>query len=323
MTQKRVTEGVKLDRETEALVHWASSPSSTPIWELPPEAARQDYARALAKTEIAPPPIELASDLAIPGPSGALRLRRYLPRGWPRASGAGAILFVHGGGCVLGDLETHDVFCRTLCHDTDTVVFSLDYRLAPEHPFPAAVEDTVAALTWLLETASEQGLDPERIAVAGDSAGGGLVAVALHETKGKLAAPVRAQALIYPALDLRGRQPSRKQLSGQFPIPEEIIQWFFGHYFGEAWPITDPRAIPALYQDYTGLPRALVLTASHDPLRDEGAEYAQRLEAAAVAVDYECREGTIHGFMNMGRMLRSAHRWGRNRIASWLAERLA
>jgi acetyl esterase len=201
-------------------------------------------------------------------------------------------------------------------------VFSLDYRLAPEHPFPAAVEDTVAALTWLSREAAKMGLDPERIAIAGDSAGGGLAAVALHETKRQLAAPVRAQALIYPALDLRGRLPSRKDLAQHFPIPFDMIQWFFNHYFGIAWPFTDPRAIPALYEDYSGLPPALIITAGHDPLRDEGAEYAETLAAAGVPVEYACREGSIHGFMNMGRVLRSAHGWARQRLAAWLAERL-
>ena len=162
----------------------------------------------------------------------------------------------------------------------------------------------------------------KRTAVAGDSAGGGLAAVALHETRGRLAAPVRAQALIYPALDLRGRLPSRKALAEQFPIPREMIEWFFNHYFGNAWPIADPRAIPALYEDYTGLPPALIITAGHDPLRDEAAEYAGRLAASGVEVDYECFEGTIHGFMNMGRVLRGAHRRGRERLAAWLGERL-
>ena len=221
---------------------------------------------------------------------------------------------MHGGGCVLGDIGTHDIFCRALCHDTGATVFSLDYRLAPEHPFPAAVEDTVAALQWLSREAEAMGLDASRIAVAGDSAGGGLAAVALHETKGELAAPVRAQALIYPALDLRGRLPSRKVLAEQFPIPREMIGWFFDRYFGLAWPFTDPRAIPSLYEDYSGLPPALIVTAGHDPLRDEGQEYAMRLADAGVPVEYDCREGTIHGFMNMGRVLR-----GR----AWLGPRTA
>ena len=312
---------MKLDRETEALLYWASSATATPLWTLSPEAAREDYRRTLSKTEIAPPAIGKTSDRAIPGPAGKMRIRRYLPPDRGREAEA-AILFMHGGGCVIGDLETHDIFCRALCHDTGATVFSLDYRLAPEHPFPAAVEDTVAALIWLSRQAVTLGLDPQRIAISGDSAGAGLAAVALHETKGQLAAPVRAQALIYPALDLRGRLPSRTALAQHFPIPHDMIHWFFDHYFGTAWPFTDPRAIPSLYQDYAGLPPALIITAGHDPLRDEGAEYAETLAAAGVPVTYECREGTIHGFMNMGRVLRGAHGWARQRLATWLVERL-
>ena len=311
---------MKLDRETEALLYWASHSNATPLWQLAPRAAREEYRRGLAKTEIAPPPVAAARNLAVAGPSGLLRVRRYDPEG---GGGGAAILFIHGGGCVLGDVETHDVLCRTLCHDTGASVFSLDYRLAPEHPFPAAVEDSVAALSWLMHDAEQLGLDPARIAVAGDSAGGGLAAVALHETKDRLAARVRGQVLIYPALDLRGRLPSRKELADHFPIPRDMIEWFFDHYFGLAWPLTDPRAIPALYEDYAGLPPALILTAGHDPLRDEGAEYAERLAAAGVPVDYECCRGTIHGFMNMGRVLRHAHAHARKRIADWLKARLA
>jgi acetyl esterase len=312
---------LKLDRETAALLHWVSSATAPPLWSLTPEAAREEYRRTLAKTEIAPPEIGLARDLAVPGPVGPMHMRKYDPAG-PRSADNAVILFIHGGGCVFGDIETHDVLCRMLCHDTRATVFSLDYRLAPEHPFPAAVEDTVAALTWLSHEAAILGVDPKRIAVAGDSAGGGLAAVALHETKGRLAAPVRAQVLIYPALDLRGRLPSRIERADQFPIPYHLIQWFFGHYFGVAWPLTDPRAIPSLYEDYTGLPPALIITAGHDPLRDEGAEYAETLAAASVPVEYECCEGTIHGFMNMGRLLRTAHGRTRQRIAAWLAARL-
>src|SRR5262249_20538833 len=190
------------------------------------------------------------------------------------------------GGCrVRGDVEPHDVLCRTLCHDARATVLALDYRLAPEHPFPAAVEDTVAALAWLSHEAPALGVDPNRIAIAGDSAGGGLAAVGLHENKSSLAAPGRARAPISPARGLGGRLPSRKELADHFPIPQDMIQWFFGHYFGLAWPTTDPRAIPSLYEDYTGLPPALILTAGHDPLRDEGAEYAETLAAAGVPVD--------------------------------------
>jgi acetyl esterase len=312
---------LKLDRETEALLHWVSSATAPPLWSLSPAVARAEYRRMLFKTEIAPPEIGAASDLAVPSDAGPLQVRKYVPA-QAEAAAEAAVLFIHGGGCVLGDINTHDVLCRTLCHDTRATVISLDYRLSPEHPFPAAVEDTVSALTWLSHEAFALGLDPERIAIAGDSAGGGLAAVALQETKGSLAAAVRAQALIYPALDLRGRLPSRKHFANQFPVPREMIDWFFDQCFGPARPFTDPRANPSFYEDYTGLPPALIITAGHDPLRDEGAEHAERLIAAGVPVEYECCEGTIHGFMNMGRVLRAAHTRARQRIAAWLAERL-
>jgi acetyl esterase len=312
---------LNLDRETEALLHWVSSAKATPLWSLGPDAAREEYRRTLAKTEIASPEIGEKHDFAVQGPAGSMPVRKYTPV----AANPGfrpAILFIHGGGCVLGDIETHDVLCRTLCHDTRATVLSLDYRLAPEHPFPAAVEDTVATLLWLSHEAEALGIDAQRIAIAGDSAGAGLAAVALHETKERLAAPVRAQALIYPALDLRGRLPSRHDLAHHFPIPREMIHWFFHHYFGLAWPLTDPRAIPALYEDYSGLPPALIITAGYDPLRDEGAEYAETLAVAGVPVEYVCFEGTIHGFMNMGRVLRIAHGRARKRLAAFLVERL-
>jgi len=308
---------VALDRETQALLHWVYSSSTKPLWQLDYESAREEYRRSVAKTEVEPPEIGSATDFEVPGFAAPVRMRKYQPL---QPNGA-SILFFHGGGGVLGDMDTHDTLCRTLSHDNDATVFSVAYRLAPEHPFPAAVYDGIAALQWLSREAGNMSLDPTRIAVAGDSAGGSLAAVALHETKGQLKAPAAAQLLIYPALDLRARQPSRKELAHQFPIPEEMLHWFFNHYFGTAWPISDPRAIPALYEDYSGLPPTLIITAGYDPFRDEGVEYAKRLEAAGVPVEYECYEGTVHGFMNMGRILRVAHATTRQRIRTWLLER--
>jgi acetyl esterase len=237
-----------------------------------------------------------------------------------RPDDAPRLMHLHGGSYCLGSAFGYRPLAGALALAADAGVLVPDYRLAPEHPFPAAVEDTVAALMWLSHVAGD--IDPTRIAVAGDSAGGGLAAVALHETKGELAAPARAQVLIYPALDLRGRMPSRTELADHFPIPREMIGWFFDHYFGSAWPFTDPRAIPSLYEDYTGLPPALIITAGHDPLRDEGEDYGKTLAAAGVPVEYECCEGTIHGFMNMGRVLRSAHGRARKRLAEWLVAQL-
>ena len=154
-------DNLKLDRETEALIYWSSSSTATPLWQLSPAEARAEYRRTLSKTEIAPPDIGEVGDFAVPGPAGPMRVRKYAPAASGREAEA-AILFMHGGGCVIGDLETHDIFCRALCHDTGATVLSLDYRLAPEHPFPATVEDTVAALTWLSHAAASLGLDAKR-----------------------------------------------------------------------------------------------------------------------------------------------------------------
>lgn len=309
---------MKLDRETEALLYWVSSSTTKPLWQMDHKSAREVYRRSISKTDVGPILIGAVRDFVISGAAGSIPLREYVA---PKPSGA-AILFFHGGGGVLGDIGTHDTLCRALCVDTGAHVFSVDYRLAPEHPFPAAVNDGVAALEWLTAAARDLGIDPARIAVAGDSAGGSLAAVALHETKGRLVAPVAAQLLIYPALDLRAKQPSRKDLVDQFPIPEDMLYWFFNHYFGTAWPIADPRAIPALYEDDSGLPPTLILTAGFDPFRDEGVEHAERLAAAGVPVEYVCYEGTVHGFMNMGRMLRAAYQSMRQRMSIWLKEQL-
>lgn len=315
-----------LDRETEALLHWISTNDVTRVSSLSPEAARQQYRENTLNTDIVAPPIGETMDFSIEGPLGPIPIRRYEPESLAGAGGGSAkpgILFLHGGGCVIGDLETHDTLCRTICHDSGAVLFSVDYRLAPEHLFPAAVDDGVAALQWLSDNAAEQGIDPTRIAIAGDSAGGGIAAVGLHECHDKLRHSVKAQVLIYPVLDLRARLPSRKLFADTFPIPEDVILWFFNHYFGTAWPCTDPRAIPLLYPKFDHLPPTLIITAGYDPLRDEAAEYADILSKANVPVIYECCEGTVHGFMTMGKLLRDAHSRSRLKIADFLTEHLA
>jgi acetyl esterase len=314
---------VPLDRETKALLNWVSNSPSGSVSTFDLETMRVEYKRTLAKTDVDPPPIANVADRVIDGLGGPLTLRVYTPNPSDGTALRPGLLVLHGGGCVVGDLETHDTLCRTFCSDVDAVVISVDYRLAPEHPFPAAVEDTVASLRWLSANAAELGVDATRLGIAGDSAGAGLAAVALHECRGELSAPVRAQVLIYPALDLRARLPSRRQFANVFPLPADMIEWFHDQYFGLAWPRIDPRAIPMLYSDYSGLPPTLVITAGADPLRDEGIEYAERLAAAGVPVTYECCEGTIHGFMKMGRILRTAYRKGRGKIVDFLVDALA
>ncbi len=322
---------MRMDRETEALLYWVSKSKSRSLSALTPEAARNEYRRTLAKTDMDPAPVSSVFDFNIPSSGGELMLRGYIPssgnisakrmqkcpyRCYP------GVLFFHGGGCVLGDLNTHDVLCRTLCNDAQAIVVSVDYRLAPEHRFPAAVEDAVASLKWLSLNAEDLGIDPERIAIAGDSAGGGLAAVAVHECKNDVNLSLRAQVLIYPALDLRARLPSCQMFADVFPIPTDLITWFHNHYFGSAWPCDDPRAMPLLYGDYERLPSTLIIAAGIDSLRDEAAEYAEKLIAAGVPVEYICEEGTVHGFMNMARILRQAYHRSRSKISDFLIERL-
>ena len=171
---------MKLDRETEALLFWVSLSTTNPLWRMSHEKARAEYRRSISKTEL--PLIEVGStrDFEVAGPESPIPIREYVAS---NPSGAG-ILFFHGGGGVLGNIDTHDNLCRALCIDTGAAVYSVDYRLAPEHPFPAAVYDGVAALEWLTVAARDLSIDPARIAVSGDSAGGSLAAVALHETQG-------------------------------------------------------------------------------------------------------------------------------------------
>jgi acetyl esterase len=185
-------------------------------------------------------------------------------------------------------------------------VLSVDYRLAPEHRFPAAFEDCVAAVRWTAEHATELGVDSDRIAVAGDSAGGNLaagVALALRDAGPRLA----LQVLIYPGLDMRGDTPSHKLFAKGYLLEREEIAWFQGNYLSSAAETLDWRASPLLAADHSGLPPAYIFTAGYDPLRDDGAAYAERLAACGVKVTYECFEGMIHGFITMGAALAAAN----------------
>lgn len=239
-------------------------------------------------------------DLSVPGPAGAIRARRYTP---PEGVGArGLVVFFHGGGFVLGDLEGHDGVCRDLASGAETGVLAIDYRLAPEHPFPAAVDDAWAALAWAHEHAGELGADPGHLAVAGDSAGGNLSAVvALMARDAGIA--LRLQLLAYPVTDHRHQHPSSTTNAEGYFLTSATMDWFEGHYAAD---VTDWRASPLLAPDLRGVAPACVLTCEYDPLRDEGDAYAKALEAAAVPVEHRCYPGLIHGVMGMGAVLPAA-----------------
>jgi acetyl esterase len=232
--------------------------------------------------------------MEIAGAAGPLRARVYRPD----AEGPlPTVVFIHGGGFVLGDVETHDNQCRTIANELGAVVLSTDYRRAPEAPFPAALDDALAATRWAAEHLDELGGDPARLAVAGDSAGGNLAAVVAQlacDTGPALA----GQLLIYPGTDFVTRHPSQEENAEGYFLTLADMEWFADHYTGDA-DRSDPRLSPALSTDLAGLPPAVIATAEYDPLRDQGNAYADALEAAGVPVVKRCYPGLIHGFFDL------------------------
>jgi acetyl esterase len=217
------------------------------------------------------------------------------------------LVYFHGGGWTIGDLDTHDTLCRTLANQAAGAVVAVDYRMGPEHRFPAAVDDALAATVWVGAHAADLGLDAQRLALGGDSAGGNLAAVVALALRDVGHAPQpRLQLLIYPATDMRAVAPSHTSNGEGYLLTHETMVWFRNHYLAPAqW--TDWRASPLLAENLAGLPPALVITAGHDPLRDEGRQYADALSAAGTPTQYICFERQIHGFILMGKVLDEAN----------------
>lgn len=237
------------------------------------------------------------ADRAIPGPGGPLGLRVYTPLG---TGPFPLLVFFHGGGFVLCDLDTHDPTCRNLCAGACCVVVSVDYRLAPEHRFPAAPEDCLAATRWAAENAAELGADPARVTVAGDSAGGTLAAVTALRIRDEGGPRLAGQLLIYPSTDLEMTlRPSLVENGEGYWLTAKDIAWFRSHYLKDASEALHPHASPIHAPDLRRLPQALVVTAEYDPLRDEGERYGARLREAGVATVISRYDGMIHGFFTL------------------------
>ena len=263
------------------------------------ETAEQARAKMQAMLAANPIPVESiyrVEDRHIPGVISEIPVRVYTPEG---NSPMGVLVYFHGGGWVLGDLESHDRVCRALANLAGCVVVSIGYRLAPEHVFPAAAEDCYAATKWVSENASSLGADPSRLAVGGDSAGGNLAAVVSMMARDRGGPSIAFQLLLYPVTDAAMDTPSQKEFASDgFVLSRADMEWFWNNYVESSAEKMNQYASPLRAKNLAGLPPALILTASHDPLRDEGERFAQRLISSGVKVTCTRYEGVTHGFVS-------------------------
>jgi acetyl esterase len=309
---------VTLDPDAAAVYQAFQDAGRPPYETLTPPEARAYYLAARPVTNPEPPELQRVAPLSIPAPHGAIPARVYTPRTLRKANGlAPCLVFFHGGGWVIGDLESHDVVCRKLACEGELIVISVDYRLAPEHKFPAAVDDAITATAWIADNAKTLGIDRARVSVGGDSAGGNLAAVVAIAARDGKGPAISSQVLIYPATDFAMTHPSHSEPETSILLTHTVINWFRDHYLNGTADVQDWRASPARAATLIGLPPAYVLTAGADPLRDEGEEYAERLKQAGVAVTYRHFPGQFHGFFTMGKLLQQAN-VAASEIGAWL-----
>jgi acetyl esterase len=292
-----VIDGQQLEPEVQLMLRLTALSPDPELTTLTPAEARDDLRRLALALEGPKVPVARVEPLELPGPGGPIAARLYVPEDDQRP--LPMLVYLHGGGWVRGDLDTHDNTCRFLAREAGVMVLSVDYRLAPEHPFPAAVDDSLAAFRWAHDHATYLGADPAAIAVGGDSAGGNLTAVI-----GQLASAEGGRIpafllVIYPATDFSEKRRSVKLFSEGFVLTESDMDWYTAHYLPDGDAALDPRASPLLAEDLSGVPPAYVVTAGFDPLRDEGEAYAARLREAGVPVALRRHRGLIHGFANM------------------------
>ncbi len=274
---------------------------------LPHAVGRHAVDKMSEDGEADPPEVAEVADGGFSGPASELRFRRYRPQnpmGGAKPGLLPTLVYYHGGGFVIGNIETHDSTCRRVANKSGCQVISIDYRLAPEHPFPAPIDDGVAAFRHIRDNAELFGADAARIAVGGDSAGGAIAAVICQICRDAGEAAPAFQMLIYPATDSSRESASRTAFAEGYLLSKPLMDWFWEAYVPEGVDLADLRLSPLLAKDFTGLPPAFVLTAGYDPLRDEGRAYADKLIDAGVKTTYVNYPGTIHGFFSMTRFLK-------------------
>lgn len=295
-----------LDPDAQLVLEMIRLARRPPFETLTPAEAREAYANS--RKVLQPPPEDVAEvrDLSAPGPASDIPVRVYRAKGSTPAEKLPALIYYHGGGWLLGDLNSHDGVCRQFANAARCCVVSVDYRMAPEHKFPAAVDDCEAATKWAMAQADTLGIDPTRVAVGGDSAGGNLAAVMALLARDGAIPLLTFQLLIYPATDMMMTSVSSQTITDGVPLTSKTMRWFIDYYMRDHADERDWRASPLRAADLSGTAQALVLTCACDPLCDEGIAYARRLEREGVRVTHLHYSDQIHGFMSMGRIIRAA-----------------
>lgn len=292
-----------LDSQVKALLDQLEQMQMPALADMTPEQGRAAF-QQMRQLGGAPEPVARVEDRVIPGPAGDLKVRIYTPSGEPPFP---VMVFFHGGGWVIGDLESHDPLCRTLTNASGSMIVAVDYRLAPEHKFPAAVDDCYAAAKWVADQAADLGGDPNRLGVGGDSAGGNLSAVVCLLARDRGGPKLAYQLLIYPATDFAMNMPSvRENGEGYFLTFQDMV-WFTNHYIRGASDKLNPLVSPLVAADHSGLPTAIIVTAQFDPLRDEGEAYGEKLRQAGVSVKVRRYNGMIHGFVSLFAVISRGH----------------
>jgi len=292
-----------LDPQLAEILEIAAKAGRPPLDALPVADARREYKKRADTFGLAPAEMFAVVERSIAGPAGPVPVRLYVPVGCPDPSPF--LVFFHGGGWTVGDRDTHDRACRFLAEAARCRVASVDYRLAPEHPFPAAVEDCWAAYESIAGNVAAWDADPRRIAVGGDSAGGNLAAVVAQIAKARREPAPCFQLLIYPATDMAGTYPSIAAFGKGYLLTQSMIESFMGYYTPEPAARRDPRASPLL-GNLAGLAPAFVQTAGFDPLQDEGAAYAKALAAAGVRAEHRHYPSLVHGYLQLAGYCKAA-----------------
>src|SRR5262245_19834639 len=284
---------MSLDPHAKKLLDTLNAAGAADMSRVAPRDMRENFERFARMVGMNGVAVDAADDRELPGPGGPIPVRVYAPKGSGDAT-LPALIYFHGGGGVFGSIASHDSLCRVVANACGCRVVLVDYRLAPEHKFPAAVEDAFAATCAIAERAREFRIDPRRLAVAGDSIGGGLATIVCRMARDRGGPDIALQVLLCPAMDMSKNSDSRRALAAGYFLNQAIIDWTVEHYCTPADDLTDPRISPLLADDLAGLPPAQVHTAEFDPLRNEGVAYADRLRQAGVDVRHTCHAGMIH-----------------------------